>query len=239
MIFFPLALFFLFFTHLRKLAEKMISFYLLWTGCYVVLLSRLSEKWLKFKPKATISKEFPSVTLLIPFRNELGNLPDLVKEFSKIDYSELRIILVDDHSEDGSFDFLLEKFHSDHRVRILQSPGVGKKEAIEFGLDAADSELILCSDADCSFSKVWVKEMVTPFSDPKVQFVAGPVISIGRTHFFQRFQQIEWSSILLLTQYFFSVKSGHSCAAEPIFAIESRPLKRCKATTKTDNTSQG
>ncbi|SEG42071.1 glycosyltransferase [Algoriphagus boritolerans] len=190
----------------------MISFYLLWTGCYVVLLSRLSEKWLKFKPKATISKEFPSVTLLIPFRNELGNLPDLVKEFSKIDYSELRIILVDDHSEDGSFDFLLEKFHSDHRVRILQSPGVGKKEAIEFGLDAADSELILCSDADCSFSKVWVKEMVTPFSDPKVQFVAGPVISIGRTHFFQRFQQIEWSSILLLTQYFFSQKRPLMCS---------------------------
>lgn len=190
----------------------MISFYLLWTGCYVVLLSRLSEKWQKFKPKATITKELPSVTLLIPFRNELENLPDLVEELYKIDYSQLRIILVDDHSEDGSFDFLQEKFESDHRVRILKSPGVGKKEAIEFGLKASASELIVCSDADCSFSKAWVKEMVAPFSDPQVQFVAGPVISSGGTHFFQRFQQIEWSSILLLTHYFFIQKQPLICS---------------------------
>ncbi len=157
--------------------------------------------------------DLPSVTFLIPFRNELENLETLSAELLKLDYFNLKIILIDDHSEDESLVFLLEKFQSDRRVKIIQSPGIGKKKAIGFGVNASDTELILCSDADCSFPKGWVQEMVQPFSDPKIQLVAGPVISKGQTDIFQRFQQIEWSSILLLTQYFFTHKQPIMCSA--------------------------
>lgn len=157
--------------------------------------------------------DLPSVTLLIPFRNELKNLENLSAELPKLDYPNLKIILIDDQSEDDSLVFLQEKLKSDRRVKILQSPGIGKKKAIEFGVNASDTELILCSDADCSFPKDWVRETVQPFSDPKIQLAAGPVISKGKTDIFQRFQQIEWSSILLLTQYFFTQKQPVMCSA--------------------------
>jgi biofilm PGA synthesis N-glycosyltransferase PgaC len=190
----------------------MISFYLLWTGCYFVLLGVLARKWPKFKPKAKFVDPLPSVTLLIPFRNELENLPKLIGELQKIEFPDLKIILIDDQSEDGSFTFLKEKIQTDQRIQILQSPEIGKKRAIEFGVNAAETELILCSDADCTFPINWVSQMISPFSEPKIQLVAGPVISHGSPAFFQRFQQIEWSSILLLTHYFFNKKRPIMCS---------------------------
>lgn len=205
-------LFFLFFTHLRKLAEKMISFYLLWTGCYFVLLGLLGQKWPKFKVRGKFVDPLPSVTLLIPFRNELGNLPKLTEELQKIEFPGLRIILIDDQSEDESFVFLKEKLQGDQRIKILKSSGIGKKRAIEFGVKAVETELILCSDADCTFPKNWVSQMIFPFSEPNIQLVAGPVISHGSATFFHRFQQIEWSSILLLTHCFFNKKQPIMCS---------------------------
>jgi len=209
---FFLWLFFLFFTHLRKLAEKMISFYLLWTSCYFVLLSLLKKKWPKFKPEGKFIGEFPLVSILIPFRNEMENLENLSKELLKLNYPELEILLIDDHSEDGSLAFLQSKFQSKNHIKILQSPGIGKKKALEFGVDASTGDLILCSDADCRFSADWVRNMVVPFLDPKIQLVAGPVLSEGQSSYFQRFQQIEWSSILLLTQYSFNQMRPLMCS---------------------------
>lgn len=191
----------------------MISFYLLWIACYFALLILLGQKWpIINNAKHKLTDQFPSLTLLIAFRNELDNLPKLVEELLKIDFLGLKIILVDDQSEDGSFVFLKEKLQSDQRISIVKSPGIGKKRAIQFGVKVAETELILCSDADCTFPADWVFKMAQPFSDPKIQLVAGPVISQGDATFFQRFQQIEWSSILLLTQYFFYQKQPIMCS---------------------------
>lgn len=191
----------------------MISFYLLWTASYFVLLSLMAKKWPQLKPKDQIKVELPPVTLLIPFRNELENIENLAQELRKINYPHLKIILIDDQSEDGSFSILQERFQSDFRIKILQSPAVGKKKAIEFGVKAAESELILCSDADCTFPQNWVNQMIAPFANPKIQLVAGPVLSYGKSSFFERFQQIEWSSILLVTQYFFNKNQPTLCSA--------------------------
>lgn len=194
----------------------MISFYLLWTGCYFVLLFFLQTKWPKTNPIVNSEDEFPSVTVIIPFRNELENLENLSEELRKLDYPKLKILLIDDQSEDGSFSFLQKRFQASDSVIILQSPGVGKKKALEFGVHSSASNLILCTDVDCTFPNDWLTQMVRPFADPKIQFVAGPVMSDGNTTFFQRFQQLEWSSILLVTQYFFSQKQPLMCSGANI-----------------------
>jgi poly-beta-1,6-N-acetyl-D-glucosamine synthase len=190
----------------------MISFYLLWTGCYFVLLFWLKKKWPKTNLKAKSTDHLPSVSVLIPFRNEMENLETLSKELLEIDYPRLEIILIDDHSEDGSLAFLESYFKSTSQIKILQSPGIGKKKAIEFGVGLSQGNLILCSDADCKFPDNWVRNMVAPFKDSQIQLVAGPVINSRKDNFFQRFQQIEWSSILLLTQFSFGQKRPLMCS---------------------------
>lgn len=188
------------------------SFYLLWTGCYFVLLGLLAKKWPKNQINANSSAEYPSVTLLIPFRNEAENLGQLTKELLKLDYPFLEIFLVDDQSEDQSVDILRENLKGLTHIQVIQSIEGGKKNAIELGVRLAKSELILCSDADCTFPSDWIARMVYPFRDAKIQLVAGPVMSREEADFFHRFQLIEWSSILLLTQFFFSQKSPLMCS---------------------------
>jgi cellulose synthase/poly-beta-1,6-N-acetylglucosamine synthase-like glycosyltransferase len=191
----------------------MICFYLLWTMSYFVLLNWFAGKWPKQRREVDSEGYLPAITLLIPLRNELENLESLIPELGKIAYPKLEILLVDDQSEDGTFSSLQEMTKGDSRVRVLKSPGAGKKAAIQCGVEAARTELILCSDADCRFPKVWVERMAEAFLDSKVQLVAGPVITSGELGFFQRFQQIEWASILLVTKFFFSQKRPLLCSA--------------------------
>ncbi|OOG75277.1 glycosyltransferase [Algoriphagus sp. A40] len=190
----------------------MICFYLIWTLCYIVLLAWFAKKWPNPALKTDLPEVFPEVTLLIPIRNEIKILSRLIDQIHQIDYPKLRVILIDDQSEDGSLDFLRDNLAGDPRVKVIQSPGSGKKSALQFGVEKADSDLILCTDADCRFSRNWVQQMVLPFANPKTQLVAGPVLSTGQNTFFQRFQQIEWSSILLVTQFFFTQKKPLMCS---------------------------
>jgi cellulose synthase/poly-beta-1,6-N-acetylglucosamine synthase-like glycosyltransferase len=177
------------------------------------LLWLLSRTWRLDDAKATSAKNDFKVSLLIPFRNEIGNLPSLVNELQKLQSSIYEVILVDDHSEDGSRKFLENAFQDLANVTVLKNKGFGKKEAISLGVSIASGEIICCSDADCRFNENWLESITTPFHSESVQLVAGPVISSSVTSFFSNFQQIEWGSILLVTNYFFSKSKPLMCSA--------------------------
>ncbi|MDF2157538.1 glycosyltransferase [Algoriphagus sp. CAU 1675] len=193
----------------------MVSFYLVWCVSYLVVLVLLAKKWSIEQVQTGFgNKNTRKVSLLIPFRNEATIAADLIHELKKLHNPELEIILIDDQSEDESFTLFEEYSRLDSRVRVLKSPGFGKKAALEFGVKIASGEIILCTDADCRFPPNWVERMLEPFKDQQIQLVAGPVISeVKKPGFFSRFQQIEWSSILLLTQYFFSIQKPLMCSA--------------------------
>jgi glycosyltransferase involved in cell wall biosynthesis len=191
----------------------MLNFYLIWSFSYALLLWLISRTWNSYHPKFSGNQLDKPVSLLIPIRNEIENLPDLVKELYRLSRLNIEIILIDDQSEDLSLDFLKHNLSEKPNIKILKSPGIGKKAAIEFGVKNSVGEIILCSDADCSFSSNWVEKMLRPFSNPEIQLVAGPVISMGDNTFFQRFQQIEWSSILLMSNYFFRSGNPIMCSA--------------------------
>ena len=153
-----------------------------------------------------------SVTLIVPFRNEAANIPDLVSNLLKISYKNLEILLVDDHSTDGSADLLRKDLKDKHEVKILRSLNNGKKSALEYGVNAASGQIILCTDADCSFPELWIEKMITPFQNPAVQLVAGAVMVQGTDKFLDVFQSIDWASILLTTNYSFAIKRPLMCS---------------------------
>jgi len=191
----------------------MLSIYLIWTLAYVICLFYLSRHWNRDEPEARTSRFFPSVSLLIPFRNEMENLPNLLSQLKNLTYPKLEIILIDDESEDGSANYVRNTILDQLPIRLLQSKYPGKKSALEMGVAKAKNEIILCSDADCVFPDGWVEEMVLPFEDSAIQLVAGPVEVIeAGGKLLTKFQAIDWSSILLLTNYFFQVKRPLMCS---------------------------
>ncbi len=191
----------------------MLSFYLIWTLIYFLLLSELTRFWPSSASKTKPVQIFPKVSVIIPCRNEAENIRRLSGEFKSLHFPNLELILVDDNSEDDTFELIEEAGLSDQRIVPLRSSGEGKKKAaLEFGISQAKGEIILCSDADCSFPENWVDGMISPFENNETQLVAGPVMVTDNGRFVGAFQQADWASILLITAYFFSKNKPLMCS---------------------------
>ncbi len=190
----------------------MICFYLFWCLGYFAVLVWLLQKWPC--PKPALHTGFSGkISLIIPFRNEAENIPRLASELGKLARHHLEILLVDDHSEDGSFELLGGLVTDIPNLRLVKSPGIGKKAALDFGIRLAGGALVLTSDADCTFPRGWAGGLAAPFSDSNVQLVAGPVMAKREdSGFFGAFQQIDWASIVVLTQFSFAKQKPLTCS---------------------------
>ena len=181
-------------------------FYLLFILFYAMSLWSMRRHWQR-KRTYISHKEYPGTkAILVPFRNEAEHLPKLLINLAETLHSSQEVIFIDDGSTDDSAamvsHFIKERNLS--RWVLLKSAGIGKKAALTTGVHYTQAEVILTTDADCVLPPGWVGKMSMPFEQPETQLVAGPVITVGGTGFFSRFQQIEWGSILLMTQYLFS-----------------------------------
>lgn len=92
------------------------------------------------------------ISVVIPFLNEEGNLPELHARLSAVfeGRSETpEFLFVDDGSTDGSFQCLENLRSADPRIRILQlSRNFGHQAAITAGLDHVTGDAAVIMDAD-------------------------------------------------------------------------------------------
>lgn len=118
------------------------------------------------------------VSVIICAHDEEENLKALIPLLLEQDHPEFEIIIVDDRSNDSTFDLMLAETAKDHRLKMVHvnrtPPHVdGKKYALTLGIKSARYEWILLTDADCRpTGKDWISAMSTQFSDAK-QFVLG------------------------------------------------------------------
>lgn len=154
-----------------------------------------------------------TATLIISLRNEAENISRLELAIKSIAYPNLEIILVDDHSEDGTYKKLQESFAGFEQVKILSNPGIGKKAAVNYAISISKGEIILTSDADCFWESTWVGRMLQNFEDPKIRLVAGPILTTQGKGLLSGFQLIEWASILMVTNFGFSIHKPITCSA--------------------------
>jgi glycosyltransferase involved in cell wall biosynthesis len=94
----------------------------------------------------------PRVSVLVPLRNERGTLArlrDVVADVLDREGLSFELILVDDGSDDGSFDLLRELAQIDSRVRPLRlRRNFGKAAALATGFRAARGDFVVTIDAD-------------------------------------------------------------------------------------------
>lgn len=118
------------------------------------------------------------VSVIICAHDEEQNLKELVPLLLEQDHPEFEVIIVEDRSNDNTFDFLLQATQQDHRlkmVRVANKPEYvnGKKFAITLGVRSARYDWLLFTDADCRpNSKQWITRMTEQYND-KTQFVLG------------------------------------------------------------------
>jgi glycosyltransferase involved in cell wall biosynthesis len=118
------------------------------------------------------------VSIIICARNEAENLKKFLPSVLEQDYPDYEVIVVNDCSEDNSYDILgkyLIKYPHLKISNIHKDPKFthNKKFAQFIGIKAAKNEILLFTDADCQpESKKWIEVMASHFDD-KISFVLG------------------------------------------------------------------
>ncbi len=146
--------------------------------CYWLFLF---SKLVFFKPSAQTKKEAKQkdipVSVIICARNEAENLEKTLDRILNQNYRSFEVIVVNDDSSDSTHNILLN-FHIKYTIlryiSLRDKPkGSGKKFALAKGIDAANYQVLLLTDADCvPKSKNWIRDMVSHL-DEQADIVLG------------------------------------------------------------------
>lgn len=95
----------------------------------------------------------PFVSVIIPARNERRNIERCVRSVLSTTYPAFEVIIVDDHSTDGTGPLARHIATTDDRLRVLDAPPLpsawfGKQWACAAGASDARGDLLLFTDAD-------------------------------------------------------------------------------------------
>jgi len=119
------------------------------------------------------------LSLVVPYRNEEAHIRTLVEQLKAQDYpaENFRVLLVNDHSTDGSAQLARELTGGDDRFRLLDLPRdrAGKKAAVRLAVEHADHDWILQTDADCRFGKDFIRAHMSVSQSGPADLVAGMV----------------------------------------------------------------
>ncbi len=117
----------------------------------------------------------PPVSVVIPAYNEANVISRTIHAVLASDYPDIHIIVVDDGSTDNTGDVVRQNFSSEDQVTLIRKENSGKAEALNLGISSAETEIIVCLDADTIFAKDTIRLLVRHFDDPVVGAVAGNV----------------------------------------------------------------
>jgi glycosyltransferase involved in cell wall biosynthesis len=146
----------------------------------------------------------PPVSVLVCARNEEQNLRELIPLLLQQNYPTFEVVVVDDRSDDGTYDYLLALAAQEKRlkpVRINHTPEHvdAKKYALTLGVKAAAYDWLLLTDADCRpASGEWIAAM-SQYMAPGVQFVLGCSPYQARSGWLNRF--IRFEALYTAVQY--------------------------------------
>jgi cellulose synthase/poly-beta-1,6-N-acetylglucosamine synthase-like glycosyltransferase len=137
----------------------------------------------------------PPVAVLIPAYNEEKVIVRTVRAVLDCDYPNLRAILVDDGSTDGTLAIARQAFakeQAEGRVLILTQPNAGKAEALNFGLTQVHEEVYIGIDADTVIAPDAISRLLPHFADPSVGALAGNAKVGNRVNLWTRWQALEY-----------------------------------------------
>jgi glycosyltransferase involved in cell wall biosynthesis len=164
----------------------------------IVFLAALGKKQ---QPKTPSNQP---VSIIVCAHDEETNLQELIPVLLQQDYPAFEVIVVNDRSNDNTFDFLLEETKKDQRLKMVNVKSVpehvnNKKYALTLGIRAAVNEWMLLTDADCRpATNGWISGMSEQF-DTETQFVLGFSPYQPKPGFLNLF--IRFESLLTALQY--------------------------------------
>lgn len=139
------------------------------------LIRRLSlRNYLVARPLRNAALNDPSVTVLIPCRNEQGNIENAVKRLPRF-CRDMEIMYVEGHSSDGT----LAEIHRviarypDLDIKVLVQDGKGKGDAVRKGFANARGDILMILDADLTVPPEDLAKFYDAIARGKGEFING------------------------------------------------------------------
>lgn len=111
------------------------------------------------------------VSVIIPVYNEKNTVLEMVRQVKSVDFPK-EIVIVDDHSTDGTQDLL--KNMKDAEVKAIFHPkNMGKGAAIRTAIGHVSGDIVLIQDADLEYSPKDYPALLDPILSGKADVVYG------------------------------------------------------------------
>jgi len=139
------------------------------------LIRRLAlRNYLVARPVRDVKLRQVSTTVLIPCRNEKGNIENAVKRLP--DFCEdLEILYVEGNSQDGTLDEIhrVIEAYPDKDINVLVQDGKGKGDAVRKGFDHARGDILMILDADLTVPPEDLPKFYKAISSGKGEYING------------------------------------------------------------------
>jgi SAM-dependent methyltransferase len=118
--------------------------------------------------------EVTSATVVIPARNERGNIEAAVKRIPRF-ADAIEIIFVEGHSQDGTWQEIerVVAAYPDYDIKAMRQPGTGKGDAVFAAFAAARGDVLIILDADLTVPPEQLPKFWDAIRSGKGEFVNG------------------------------------------------------------------
>jgi cellulose synthase/poly-beta-1,6-N-acetylglucosamine synthase-like glycosyltransferase len=164
----------------------------------LILLTIAAVNFVQIRTPKGTSELTQSIGVIVPMRNEAKNVEGVVATLAAQEGS-LHFYLLDDNSEDQTFELLQRFTTTDSRFTVikgavLRDKWIGKTWALQQLFDASNEEILVSIDADVRLSNDAVNKAVTALNSARLDFVSPYPRQIAQS-FAERLIQplLQWS----------------------------------------------
>lgn len=115
-----------------------------------------------------------SATVVIPARNERGNIEPAIQRIPKF-CDDIEIIFIEGHSKDGTFEEMqrVKAAYPDRDIKVMRQPGKGKADAVFAAYDVARGDVLMILDADLTMPPEDLPKFWNAIASGQGEFVNG------------------------------------------------------------------
>lgn len=119
-------------------------------------------------------EELKSATVVIPARNERGNIEPAVQRLPQF-CDDIEIIFIEGHSKDGTFEEMerVKAAYPGKDIKLMRQPGKGKADAVFTAYDVARGDVLMILDADLTMPPEQLPKFWDAIKSGKGEFING------------------------------------------------------------------
>ncbi|MDH4224195.1 MAG: bifunctional class I SAM-dependent methyltransferase/glycosyltransferase family 2 protein [Deltaproteobacteria bacterium] len=116
----------------------------------------------------------PVVSVIVPARNEAGNVPQIFERIPQMG-GGTEVIFVEGHSRDNTYETALEylKQHPKIKAKVFRQTGEGKGDAVRLGYAHATGDILMILDADLTVAPETLPLFYEAIYSGKGEFING------------------------------------------------------------------